>query len=479
MEKLFNAGLTDEASDFYTTGGTDPESISFNFAEGTVVWNGSPYRFIWNYETNEMGSAYPSVVFLTDIQTDADGNAVSYNYHSIRSFDQGLQMSTFNTASQEDDSTYAYYISDSVFQDILGLSFTYRGEYYDETMILNEDGSFAIATTDKTNSDAAVSMVTYPYFLQRFFDTEGRENIIVGFNSSGTLYIYAYIVDREFGRVFDIVYSADDVLDFIGTYYAGTASVEFTRDAGVKVNGTAAKVTKVTKTASSVTLTYTHETTEYTAVFSGDTAAVTAAGADAVIYTKNEFTREAFVGTYSFNGKEIVVSSSAVGINSAPALKVTVDGAAVTAQLAFTADGKQQLSFSTLDFATFTTTEYTFILDGETLTISDGTNTATKAAAKWDYSKFVFEGTKTLTDTAGATHTLVCLPKNGGKTPLFLYDGNESAMYDVTIAADGSMILEVTSAGTTLQIKVAADGTVTADYKPSDIPLPPPPPPAP
>lgn len=52
-------------------------------------------------------------------------------------------------------------------------------------------------------------------------------------------------------------------------------------------------------------------------------------------------------------------------------------------------------------------------------------------------------------------------------------------MYDVTIAADGSMILEVTSAGTTLQIKVAADGTVTADYKPSDIPLPPPPPPAP
>ena len=158
---------------------------------------------------------------------------------------------------------------------------------------------------------------------------------------------------------------------------------------------------------------------------------------------------------------------------------MTVDGAAVTAQLAFTADGKQQLSFSTLDFATFTTTVYTFILDGETLTISDGANTATKAAAKWDYSKFVFEGTKTLTDTAGATHTLVCLPKNGGKTPLFLYDGNESAMYDVTIAADGSMILEVTSAGTTLQIKVAADGTVTADYKPSDIPLPPPPPPAP
>lgn len=128
----------------------------------------------------------------------------------------------------------------------------------------------------------------------------------------------------------------------------------------------------MTKTASSVTLTYTYETTEYTAVFSGDTAAVTTAGADAVIYTKNEFTREAFVGTYSFNGKEIVVSSSAVGINSAPALKVTVDGAAVTAQLAFTADGKQQLSFSTLDFATFTTTVYTFILDGEMLTISDG-----------------------------------------------------------------------------------------------------------
>lgn len=474
VEKLFNAGLTDEASDFYTTGGTEPESVSFDFANGTVIWNGSPYRFIWNYETNEIGSSYPSIVFLTDIQTDADGNPVSYNYHSIRTFDKGLQMTTFNTASQEDDTVYAYYISDSVFQDILGISFTYRGEYYDEKMILNEDGSFAIATTDKTDSDSAVSMAVYPYFLQRFFGTDGKENIIIAFNSSGTLYIYAYIVDREYVKIFDIVYSADDILDSIGTYYAGADSIEFTRDAGVKVNGTGAEVASVTKTASSVTVTYTYEATEYTAVFSGDTAVVTAAGGNAVTYIRGKFTRGAFVGTYSFDGKVIVVSSSATGINSEPSLNVTVDGTAATATLAFTEEGKQRLSFSVLDFSTFETTVYSFILDGETLTLSNGTDTATFVAAKWDYSDFVFEGTKTLTDSDGATHTLVCLPKNGGKTPLFLYDGSETALYEVTIAADGSMTLEVTGAGITLQIKVTADGTVTADYKPSDIPLPPP-----
>ena len=41
------------------------------------------------------------------------------------------------------------------------------------------------------------------------------------------------------------------------------------------------------------------------------------------------------------------------------------------------------------------------------------------------------------------------------------------------------MTLEVTNGVDTFVIEVGADGTVSAGYKPSDIPLPPPPPPAP
>lgn len=84
-----------------------------------------------------------------------------------------------------------------------------------------------------------------------------------------------------------------------------------------------------------------------------------------------------------------------------------------------------------------------------------------------------------MTDSAGGTHTFVCLAKLGGKAPLFLYDGASCSQYSVTIAADESMTLELTNGVDTFVIEVSADGTVSAGYKPSDIPLPPPPPPAP
>lgn len=81
-----------------------------------------------------------------------------------------------------------------------------------------------------------------------------------------------------------------------------------------------------------------------------------------------------------------------------------------------------------------------------------------------------------MTDSAGGTHTFVCLAKLGGKAPLFLYDGASCSQYSVTIAADGSMTLELTNGVDTFVIEVSTDGTVNADYKPSDIPIPPPPP---
>lgn len=474
-EELFESGLEDADSDFYTTGGVSPESLSFDFENGTVIRGEKSYRFMWNCESDSFGNTYPSIVYLTNIEEDSDGN-LSYDYHSICVSGLGLYMIAYNTKTPE-ETEYDYFISDSVYQEILGFEFVHRGKYYDEKVILNKDGSFEVATTDKTDSDSAVSMVKYPYLLQRTFNEETQtEDIAVIFGTSGTASetgwnIYVHIINREYATIFDLVYSDAQLVEYVGTYYAGADTVELTENGQIKVNGIPAVVTKTTKSDSSVTITYTHMAANYTAEFSDGKVVVTPADGASTTYDENKSTPEAFVGTYTLGGKTIVVSSSATGVNYELSLKVTVDGTSATATLAFTAEGKQRLSFSVFDFSTLETTNYTITLDGETLKLSDGTNTAECAAAKWDYSDFVLEETKTLTDSVGATHTLICLPKNGGRTPLFLYDGAEMSSYSVTIAADGSMTLEIVCTSATLQIKVSSDGVVTADYKPSDVPV--------
>lgn len=478
LYEMFNGGLESE-TDVYTTGGTSPETIYFDFDAGVVVYRGAEYGFFWDYEIG-MASAYPTIVFITDLKEGVGGT--DYIYRSVRPFDSGVAMTSYDTASEEYE--YTYYISDSVYQDMLGLSFTYRGPLYDETFILNEDGSFSMATTDTTSGDEAVSLVKYDYFLERFIDQNGREDIIIGFNPDGNLYLYVHILDREYATLFDLTYSRNDILDFIGVSYSGEDTIELTPEAGVKVNGAAVELKgSVSVGADSATAVYIADGKEYTATFTAAGATVSAQGAEAKTYEKKKLTPGAFVGTYTLGEKTIVVSSSAIGLNYELSLNIKLDGSSVSDfTFGFTADGKQQISFSVADFSDFPnlrTIIYTLTLDGESLTLSDGTNTASVSAASWDYSKFLFEDEKTLTDSAGATHTFACLPKKGGKAPLFLYDGSACSGYSVTIAADGSMVLEVTNGTNTFQIKVASDGSVTADYKPSDIPLPPPPPPPP
>lgn len=476
LHEMFNAGLESE-TDVYTTGGTAPETLRFDFEAGTVVYNGEEYSFFWGYEFG-MASSYPTIVFIESI-SDGDDNLINIIYHSVRGFDLGVAMTSFAWDS-EDDETYTYYISDAVYRDLLGISFTYRGAHFDETFVLNENGSFSMATTDTTDSDNAVTLIQYNYFLQRYVNSDtGKETIIIGFNAVDNLYLYTYIVAGEYATLFDVVYSRNDILDYIGTYYAGADTVELTREGSVKVNGTNVTLGGLAVGDGSVTVSYTFDETEYTAVFTAGSVSVTPSGGEAKAYAKRALTPDAFVGSYTLGGKTIVVTASAIGVNYELSLSVKIDGSAVTAVLGFTADGKQQLSFSVLDFATFTTTDYTITLEEGGLVLSDGTNTATAAAADWDYSDFLFDGEKTLTDSFGGTHTFVCLPKEGGKAPIFLYDGNSCSAYSVTIAADGTMILEVTCDSNAFVIEAAPDGTVTAGYKPSNIPLPPPPPPLP
>lgn len=478
IEALFALGLEGE-NDTFTTGGTSPDTLSLDFANGTVTYNGQTLPFTWGYEFGSM-SDYPTILFASDIETDGEGNLVGYLYHSMRPFDRGVALTTTDMATGETD--YFYFISQSVYSDLLGASYTYRGPLYDEVFTLGDDGSFSMATSDLSDSDTAVTQVAYDYILQRFYDSAGRENIIIGFNASGELYLYVYIVDGEYATLFDIVYSRNDLLDYIGDYYDGEGNVlSLTVNGTATLNGEAAEMLgSVSVTESGATARFVVGETEYTAVFSGGGATLTQ-GETQSAYTKRALTPAAFVGSYTLNGKEIVVSSSALGINYALSLNVEVDGTAAEATLAFAADGAQVLSFSAFDFSSGlpVSVAYTITLKDGALTLSDGTNTASASAADWDYSAFAFEGEKTLTDSAGTQHAFVCLPKEGGKAPLYLYDGQSCTQYTVTIAADGTMTLEVTCVMDTFVITVAADGTVSADYKPSDIPIPPPPPPAP
>ena len=477
LQEAFSVGLMSE-SDIYTTGGTAPVSLRFDFENGKVIYNGEEYLYTWGYEFGTF-SAYPTMVFVSDIVSDENGNPIDYVYNSLRPFDQGVALESIRMTTS--DTVYTYFISQSVYSDMLGLSYTYRGPLYDETFTLKEDGSFWISSTDLTDADEAVSPVAYEYTLQRFYDQDGKENIIIAFNPYGNLYLYVYIVDDMYATLFDIVYARTELIGLVGTYYDAAGNT-FTVDAHatILVNGEEVEIQSVSLDPAAPSAVYTLGGKKYTATFASGVISVTD-GTETKTYTARKFTASAFVGTYALNGKEIVVSSSAVGINYEPTLKVEVDGSAVTATLAFTADGKQALTFSAFDFSSGmpAMVNYTITLDGETLTITDGTNTATAAAADWDYSDFVFTDEKTLTDSAGGTHTFVCLAKLGGKAPLFLYDGASCSQYSVTIAADGTMTLELTNGVDTFVIEVNTDGTVSAGYKPSDIPLPPPPPPAP
>lgn len=477
LQEAFSVGLMSE-TDIYTTGGTAPVSLRFDFENGKVIYNGEEYIYTWGYEFGTF-SAYPTMIFVSDLVSDESGNLVDYVYNSLRPFDQGVALESIRMSTGE--SVYSYFISQSIYSDMIGLSYTYRGPLYDETFTLKDDGSFWISSTDLTDADAAVSPVAYEYTLQRFYDQNGKENIIIAFNPYGNLYLYVYIVDDMYATLFDIVYARTELIGLVGTYY-DEAGNTFAVDAhaAILVNGEEVEIQSVSL-APAPSAVYMLGGKRYTAsIVSAGVISVTD-GTETVTYTLRKFTPSAFVGAYALNGKEIVVSSSAVGINYEPTLKAEVDGSAVTATLAFTADGKQALTFSAFDFSSGmpAMVNYTITLDGQTLTITDGTNTVTAAAADWDYSDFVFTDEKTLTDSTGGTHTFVCLPKLGGKAPLFLYDGASCSQYSVTIDADGAMTLEVTNGVDTFVIEVGADGTVSAGYKPSDIPLPPPPPPPP
>ncbi len=466
LEKLLAVGLESE-TDYYTTGGAEAQTLAFDFQTKTVIYNGESYGYIWTYELGAFGF-YSAINFMTETEP--------YLY-TVYASEMTAILTAFDTVSyEEQEALGATFISHEVYEEILGSEFIYRGAHYDERILFDKEGKLYVDTTDTASSDKAVIAVEYDYVLQRSL-LNGKEDVIIAFDSGiGDLFIFVHIVERQHAMLFDIIYSRNDLVDYVGVYYHGTDTVELTAQGGVKVNGADVEVSSVTAADNAVTVVYLTDGNSVTAVLNGTTAAI-----GETTYTKRAFTPEAFVGTYTFDGKTVAISAATVSVNMAPTLTVKVDGTAVTAALAFTADGKQQLKFSCwVPGEMFPVLqEITATLDGDKLTFVGGSVTQEVTAVSWKYGDFIFTEKLTLTDSEGATHTFECIAKENGTLPLFLYDGETCNNFTVSIDGDGVKTLQVTCGTVALQIVVSADGAVTAGYKPSDIPLPPPPPPAP
>ena len=467
--EMFNAGLESE-DDVFTTGGTAPETLSIDFKAGTVTTTASNVTAESPFFLYVSDFGVPQVCYITDDD----------QLHFVEPSVLGLYDTTPDLSDPDADPIGKGYISKKQYEKLLGMSFVYHGVYYDEVVTIAKDGTLSISTTDYTESDNAVVTKVYPYQLTRYTFLEESDIIGLAFNVEGsTLNVLVNIYDLQYATVMGVQYCRTELSDFVGVYEAGGKTVELTVRATVLVDGEEVELdAPVTATEGKATATYTADGASYTVEFTS--AGATLGG---VTYTKNNnvFAFDKFVGVYTVGEHEVEVQVTTIGINIPLSVVATVDGTSATYETSFTADG-QVLSLSVLDFMTFDTITITLTLKDGKITVSDGTNSATADAADWAFKNFSTQKEFTLTDSEGATHKLICLPKEKGTAPLFFYDDLETMCTEYTVAkdADGTYTLTLSvDSDTEVVITCNADGTLSADYLASEIPLPPPPLPAP
>ncbi len=453
----------------YTTGGSEPSTITFDLSGDTklLLLDGVEVHFFWDIDYGIDDDTYEEYAMPAMSFADADfenGKITELYYYSLSLDGNGLLL------EMEIDSTGdAYqlsYVPTDVYEKALGSSYTYHGEYFDETFTLDENGVFKIATTDNTDSNSAVTLQEYDYYLEYYIDEDDREAFRIGFNTSGESYVYAYIYDWAYGKVMDIVYSPDALKDYVGSYYAEDSELVLERNGDITLDGET-----VTPTFDGATATFGIDETNYTAVFAEGGVTLTANDTP-VAYTKAKFTPLEFVGTYTLGDETIAVSTSAISANITPSFDITIDGSPIltTPKLTFV-DGKQTLSFSVMGFPDPTPVNYTLTLDNGQITLSNGTDTATAESNAWGYGDFIPDGEVTLDDDT----VIVCLSKEGGKVPLYRIKGDatECQTYLLSRGADDTVTLTVSIGTKTLEL-VLVGSELTVQWKASTVPPAPP-----
>lgn len=437
LKELFTLGLTNN-TDVFTTGGASPKTLTLDFENGTLTYDGNTYYFLYNYDPGVI-SGYPVIQFA-----DTNGQSLSAVY-SLSCNGYGLFMVKATNLSQTAPTVeYSRFISQAVYEELLGATFVYHGPLFDETVRLDTDGKLYIDSTDFTNADSAVTATEYNYGVERFV-TGDQEQISLVFSVSSTFNVYLHIWNRQYATITDIYYARADFVGFIGSYHCGADVITLEHNGKPTVNGNAVTVTRfeTDATENSLTVKYTYSGVEYTAVFTATGLTVTPTEGEGKAYVKFEFDTDKFVGVYTVGTDEIVVTSVASSVNTAPTLSVTLNGDPVLARLSLTEDGKQRLSFVTSLLRDAPappplppSVVYTLTLDGNTITVVHDEDDATKAAAEWSYADFAFTGNKTV---LGKTFT--CRLKENGTTPLFFYDGVICSTYTVSVDASGTKTL--------------------------------------
>lgn len=508
FRETFDMGLQSD-SDIYTSG-VNGTTVKFDFSGevGKVVYNGETYLFMWDSDFSAVSSnIIPQMLFVRG----ADDNKA----YSLRALDGYLALTAYDIDTYEDDEA-VFLVSEAKFESHFGTSYVYRGQFFDEVITIDNDGKFWIHTTDLTDSDSAVVLQEYNYVLMNS-DKLGFTFAFAA-NEEFQLHMFVYIKDLMYASLTDLEYTREDAAPFVGTYYAANGKyVELSANRKVTLGTYCEDASDIpapppppplpfalratgdlvadlpssfTVSGGVLTADVTLGGVAYTLTVDGTTATLVEKedAASTTSFTKRAFDRFALVGNYEIDDDVIAVSLSAFAPNMPASLDVKLNGTSVAATLAFDTEGKQSLTFSyVVVFPDFVTYNYTLEYDGTTLTLTKDETTATVTGAGLaDYSAFAFEGARTYTDEDGEEHTLACLPKTDGKTPLYILDDSESAasMYRIRVAKDGTLRMTVEASGYTIEI-TNDDGAVSVGVirpdpvDPPPAPPTPPPPPAP
>ena len=452
-EEIFTESLSEDVEDdYFTMGGKVPVELRFDFENGTAELTGyDTFYFTWGYGYMTNTTAPDLYVELSN---DPGLTTGTYEYDRILLIptSTGLQATfsvmrvdaaaaTVTTVSEED----AFFIPNSTFEELKGISFVYNGAFVDQTIAIDEDGTLTISTYDISADGTQLMPATaYDYALALTVDEAGTETLTIRYTLDDETEGTIVVTDRLYAVLDSVVYSHPDLAAAAGTYYDASYANYLTLSAqgGLRYNGSVVTVNGISSSDGAVTIEYTRTGTQFTAVFSEGTATV---GSDT--YGKVTFSPEKFVGTYEVGGADIVVTLASGDVNDAYALVARINGTVATASWTCSSDGKPQYTFHVTDFATFRPITCTMTLDGDTLTVAVGESSESTAAASWSYGDFAFEGEKTVGD-----ETLTCIVKEGA--PVFLLGGEQCTGYVVSIE-DGEATLRLTCGDTTI---VLAEG---------------------
>ncbi len=461
-----------EENDYFTTGGTNPDTIAFDFDTGlaTMVMDSTQrqYYFSWGYYFIGDNTTEPQLYLeVNTTPENIDATHVSYTRYLLVPSAEGLTLtpSTYtidNTAGtvETEEGADVFYLAESTFNALCDTRFVYVGQYVTSHFSINTDGSLSVETYNL--SDGSTTLFTaspYDYTLGMSY-VGGREVItLVAENSAGES-LTIVITDRLYATINDsLVYCIEDLAEVAGTYVDGDGnSVLSISTSGVisVADGSTVTVTSIETTEGAFIVNYTNHALQYTAVFNGSTVTVTGSGSSNT-YNKVSYNPERFVGTYSVSGVEISVSAYVAGINENISLVTRINGILCSSSQTYT-EGNQVLTFRATDPQTLRLIICTMTLSesGLSIQLNTATDPMTAAASSWSYADFAFDDEKDL----GETGTLTCVEKENA--PLFILNGALCDSYTVSVSAEGVKTLDLAFGTTTVRITVGSDGIPVA-----------------